>query len=195
MRKLIILISLIISPFIFGQKDYRDSIQKARQNHQLQFLFEVLDSSEAAHFKGICYFEVDTNFIIEASFKREKGKKFQMPMSKERIVYYRKYGTLTFTKNDTTCVLTVYENLSLKGKKEYKDYLFLPFKDKTTGSTTYGGGKYLDVYKSTNAIWKLDFNASYHPYCAYSERYSCPLVPSENQISLEIKAGECYEGY
>lgn len=194
MNKIIVILSLLFAPFLFGQNPYSDSIQKARHLHQMEFVAEVLDSSEAAHFKGICYFEIDTNFIVNATFKREKGKKFQMPMSKERIVYYRKYGTLTFVKNDTTCVLTVYENLSLKGIKEYKNYLFLPFKDKTSGYTTYGGGRYLDVYKSKESSWKLDFNASYHPYCAYSTRYSCPLVPSENKISVEIRAGECYEG-
>ncbi|MES2587360.1 MAG: DUF1684 domain-containing protein [Bacteroidota bacterium] len=179
---------------IFGQSTYSDSLQKERERHQIEFVSEVLDSTEKAHFKGICYFEIDTNLIVDATFKREKGKKFQMPMSKERIVYYQKYGTLTFIKNDTLCVLTVYENLNLKKKKGYEDYLFLPFKDKTSGTLTYGGGRYLDLRKSKQSTWKIDFNLAYHPYCAYSERYSCPLVPSENKIPVEIKAGECYQG-
>lgn len=186
---------LLIYSSFFSQKSYSDSLQTARENHKVQFVKEVLDSTEASHFKGICYFEIDTNFIFKAAFKKEKGKKFKMPMSKERIVYYRKYGTLTFTKNDTVSVLTVYENLSLKGIKEYENYLFLPFTDKTSGHTSYGGGRYLDVTKSENVVWKIDFNSAYHPYCAYSERYSCPLVPSENKILVEIKAGECYEGH
>lgn len=177
-----------------AQESYLKILENQRKVHQLEFPNKVLDSNEIASFKGICYFEIDTNLIINATFKREKGKKFQMPMSRERIVYYRKYGTLTFIKNDTTCVLTVYENLSLKAKKEFKNYLFLPFKDKTSGITTYGGGRYLDVYKTENKIWEIDFNKSYHPYCAYSDRYSCPLVPEENNILLLIKAGECYYG-
>ncbi len=194
--KLVLFINiLLISGTFFCQKSYSDSLLAEREKHKIEFVKEVLDSTEASHFKGICYFDIDTSFILKAKFKREKGKKFQMPMSKARVVYYRKFGTLTFMKNDTNFVLTVYENLSLKGNKEYKDYLFLPFTDKTSGHTSYGGGRYLDVTKSENAVWEIDFNSAYHPYCAYSERYSCPLVPSENKISVEVKAGECYEGW
>jgi len=35
----------------------------------------------------------------------------------------------------------------------------------------------------------LYFNKAYNPYCAYSERYSCPLTPKENTLSVEILAG------
>ncbi|MDA9028849.1 DUF1684 domain-containing protein, partial [Flavobacteriaceae bacterium] len=35
----------------------------------------------------------------------------------------------------------------------------------------------------------IDFNSSYNPYCAYNEKYSCPIVPRENYVPLEIKAG------
>ena len=35
----------------------------------------------------------------------------------------------------------------------------------------------------------IDFNLSYNPYCAYSYKYSCPKVPLENDLAIEIKAG------
>ncbi len=178
----------------FSQNNSIELLQKERELHQTEFATNVLDSTEKANFHGICYFEIDTNFVVEAKFTRKKGKKFIMPMSKVRVVYYRKYGELSFTINDTICILNLYENLSLKGKKEFKDYLFLPFKDNSTGKSTYGAGRYLDVYKSKNNTWLIDFNKAYHPYCAYSERYSCPLVPAENTIPVAILAGECYEG-
>lgn len=185
---------LLFCTLSFGQSAYSDSLRNQREIHEMSFISSVLDSTETAHFNGICYFDIDPSYIVKATFKREKGKKFQMPMSKERVVYYRKYGTLTFIKNDTTCVLTLYENLSLKGNKEYKDYLFLPFKDKTSGKNTYGGGRYLDLQKSADKTWEIDFNLAYHPYCAYSTRYSCPLVPVENTLKISVPAGECYEG-
>jgi len=196
LKKIVLLSTcLLCLPFFgFSQSNYADSLTKVRDTHQKEFVANVLDSAEAAHFKGICYFGIDKSYIVKAQFKREKGEKFQMPMSKARVVYYRKYGTLTFAKNDTTCVLTVYENLSLKKNKEYKDYLFLPFKDKTSGHESYGAGRYLDLQKSKEQSWEIDFNLAYHPYCAYSDRYSCPLVPAENKIPVEIRAGECYNG-
>ncbi|MCA9982404.1 MAG: DUF1684 domain-containing protein [Anaerolineales bacterium] len=37
---------------------------------------------------------------------------------------------------------------------------------------------------------EVDFNFAYNPYCAYSERYSCPLPPRENWLTVPIRAGE-----
>jgi uncharacterized protein (DUF1684 family) len=36
---------------------------------------------------------------------------------------------------------------------------------------------------------ELNFNNTYNPYCAYNERFSCPLTPRKNHLDLEIKAG------
>jgi len=35
----------------------------------------------------------------------------------------------------------------------------------------------------------IDFNKAYNPYCAYNYEYSCPIVPLENNLNIEIKAG------
>ena len=35
----------------------------------------------------------------------------------------------------------------------------------------------------------LNFNNSYNPYCAYNEKFSCPLTPRKNHLDIEIKAG------
>jgi uncharacterized protein len=74
-------------------------------------------------------------------------------------------------------------------KPEYKDYLFLPFTDLTNGVQTYQGGRYLDLRIPQGDEIVIDFNQSYNPYCAYSGRYSCPVVPSENHLDMEVLAG------
>jgi uncharacterized protein (DUF1684 family) len=71
----------------------------------------------------------------------------------------------------------------------FEDYLFLPFLDDTNGETSYAGGRYLDLRIPKNDLIILDFNETYNPYCAYNERYSCPIVPRENYIPLKIEAG------
>jgi uncharacterized protein (DUF1684 family) len=76
---------------------------------------------------------------------------------------------------------------------QYKDYLYLPFKDFTNGESTYGGGRYLDFKMSDiqeNQTIIIDFNKAYNPYCAYSDGYSCPIPPSENHLQVFIEAGE-----
>lgn len=68
--------------------------------------------------------------------------------------------------------------------------LFVPFADASSGHETYGSGRYLDLEIEPNGSVVLDFNLAYHPYCAYSSAYSCPLTPAENRLPVPILAGE-----
>jgi uncharacterized protein (DUF1684 family) len=86
--------------------------------------------------------------------------------------------------------LLLEKNVKLSKNKAYKNYLFIPFKDKTSGNETYGGGRYLDVTVPNSELTWLDFNTAYNPYCAYSYRYSCPIPPTVNTLPIEIRAGE-----
>jgi uncharacterized protein len=78
----------------------------------------------------------------------------------------------------------------------YGGGLFLPFRDATSGSETYGAGRYLlDTIKgadlggdATGLV--VDFNYAYHPSCAYDPRWSCPLAPLANRLGVPIRAGE-----
>ena len=68
--------------------------------------------------------------------------------------------------------------------------LFVPFLDATTGTETYGAGRYLDLETDDDGTWTLDFNLAYHPSCVYDPRFSCPLTPPENRLGLRVEAGE-----
>lgn len=68
--------------------------------------------------------------------------------------------------------------------------LFVPFADATSGNETYSSGRYLDLEIEPDGSVVLDFNRAYHPYCAYSSAYSCPLTPAENRLAVPILAGE-----
>jgi len=79
-------------------------------------------------------------------------------------------------------------------REEYKDHLFLPFLDETNNKETYGGGKYMDLKIPMGNTIVLDFNQSYQPFCAYNAYdYNCPIVPQENKLAVEIRAGVMYE--
>ena len=66
----------------------------------------------------------------------------------------------------------------------------LAFGDDTSGDTTYGGGRYLDVVVGKSNEIILDFNKAYNPYCAYFDDFTCPLPPTENLLEVAINAGE-----
>jgi uncharacterized protein (DUF1684 family) len=106
---------------------------------------------------------------------------------------FRVYGILYFTIHDTAVKLNLYQSQNLMTTNEYKNYLFLPFTDISSGEETYAAGRYIDI--STEDIVDnkviLDFNKAYNPYCAYvSGKYNCPIPPKENQLAVAIHAGE-----
>ncbi|MEA2623173.1 MAG: uncharacterized protein QOH61_2083 [Chloroflexota bacterium] len=80
----------------------------------------------------------------------------------------------------------------------YGGGLFVPFRDATSGTETYGAGRYLvDTIKSADhggnfasGTLVLDFNLAYHPSCAYDPHWSCPLAPPESRLELPVRVGE-----
>jgi len=69
-------------------------------------------------------------------------------------------------------------------------WLFVPFRDATSGGETYGAGRYVDVPPEETGIYDLDFNLAYNPSCAYSPAYDCPFPPPRNRLDVEVRAGE-----
>ena len=114
-----------------------------------------------------------------------------MPTTTERAPLYKKYGIAKFELNGTTLELSIYQNHDLNLTSNNNNYLFLPFNDKTNGTSSYSGGRYIDleIQKNNNNKIIIDFNKSYNPYCAYNHKYSCPIPPSENILPIEILAG------
>jgi uncharacterized protein (DUF1684 family) len=196
MRYLITSLSIICFLKSWSQNEelnYNDRILQIRILYAAELIDStsgVLNTDEIQSFQGVSYFEVDSNFRISATFEKSKGKKFQMPTSTSRLPWYRRFGYVYFEYNEIKDTLTVYQNLELKFNKDFKDYLFIPFRDATNKENTYGGGRYLDTSIPNGSEILLDFNLCYNPYCAYSYRYSCPIPPEENTISFPITAGE-----
>lgn len=148
-----------------------------------------------ANFKAHPFFPVDLKYRIVAEFtKTENAEPFDLPTSSGKTKAYKEYGKASFTLDGKPYTLTLYQSLDLIKQKKYRDYLFLPFRDATNGTETYGGGKYLDLTVPKGNTIILDFNKSYQPYCAYNAYdYNCPVVPEENRLPVEIRAGVMYE--
>ena len=80
----------------------------------------------------------------------------------------------------------------------YAGGLFLPFLDGTSGTETYGAGRYLlDTAKgadlggdAASGTLVLDLNFAFHPSCAFDPRWACPLAPPSNRLAARIEAGE-----
>jgi len=171
-------------------KVFREGRDKEFRNKEESPLKEV----DFPSFKGLNYFPVDKKFRVRADFTRTSDEKyFQMPTSSGKTKKFIKYGILKFKLSGKEYSLNVYQaDAEVLAKfPEYKDLLFIPFKDMTNGRVTYGGGRYIDIKTPSDGKVNLDFNLAYNPNCGYgSEQYSCPIPPKENFLQVEINAGE-----
>lgn len=152
-----------------------------------------LKKKDLKNFKGLDFFPLDSSFIVVAKLtKTPNTPVFEMATTTDRKPLYSAYGVLDFTLKATPCQLTIYQSQDEKEDDIYKDYLFLPFTDDTSGNESYGGGRYMDVMISderTDGTIILNFNNTYNPYCAYNKKYSCPLTPRKNYLKLKVLAG------
>ena len=154
-----------------------------------------LGSDKVEGFGGHEFFETNPVFRIEADFKKKSRAKYVgFETSTDRIAKYDFYGVAKFKINNKTYALNVYQSHRAREMEEYKDHLFLPFTDLTSGVESYGGGRYVDLKIPSGNKILIDFNKAYNPYCAYSDKYSCPVPPKENQLDLEVRAGVKYDG-
>ena len=152
-----------------------------------------LKKKDLRNFKGLDFFPIDSSFVVKATFtKTENAPTFEMATTTDRKPLYKEYGKLNFTLKGKNCTLTIYQSQDDLRDVKYKDYLFLPFTDNTSGEESYGGGRYMDVMTTDitaqNTVY-LNFNNTYNPYCAYNDRYSCPLTPRKNHLDVAVKAG------
>jgi len=173
----------------YGQDAYKDSIISYQaiyvQNH------EVVTGTDKELFR---FFPVDEKYKITAVFEKKNDSKwFSMETSGTTRKIFRVYGVLRLVINDTAIKMNIYQSQNLFNSDEYKDQLFLPFTDLTSGEETYGAGRYIDLVIGDIVENKIviDFNKAYNPYCAYvSGKYNCPIPPKENDLPVAILAGE-----
>jgi len=188
-----ILIFLTIFTFQIKAQTYWESMAKHRQEYKDDFLKNANSPLKQADLAFIDFYEIDSTFKVKSSFMKTNDKvTFKMPTSDGKQKEYFKYGVLTFTLKGQIQQLSVYRSLALMKIPQYKNYLFVPFKDQTNGTETYGGGRYLDLQITDiqEDTLILDFNKAYNPYCAFSNGYSCPIPPQDNHLKIGIKAGE-----
>lgn len=149
-----------------------------------------LTPKDLKKFKSLDFYPVNMAYCVEAKFVRTPDEKpFAMATTTDRKPMYVKYGELYFTLQGKQCKLDIFQNIDLSKKEEFKNYLFLPFTDFTSGNGSYGGGRYIDLQKPDTDKMMIDFNTAYNPYCAYNHKYSCPIPPAQNDLQVEVKAG------
>jgi uncharacterized protein (DUF1684 family) len=194
MRKAFVFLMALQFGFGFAQSQFDlanvDKFQKELNAEYADAKTSPLLPEDLKVFKSLDFYPANEKFFVVAKFIRTENElPFEMKTSTDRKPVYVKYGEAHFTIDGQSFKLNIYRNIELSKKEQYKDYLFLPFSDLTCGNESYIGGKYIDMKIPKGDTIVIDFNTSYNPYCAYSPKYSCPKVPLENDLKIEIRAG------
>ena len=189
-RIILLIVFTNLSGLVFAQgKTYKDSIER--------FLKKYVNDHEVVTGKDkalMAFFPVNENYHINCKFERTINTPwFRMESSGPIKKNYRVYGKIHFTIHDTAVSLNIYQSQDLMATQQYRDHLFIPFTDATSGEETYESGRYIDLETTDikNDRVLIDFNKAYNPYCAYvSGKFNCPIPPAENRLAVAIRAGE-----
>jgi hypothetical protein len=148
-------------------------------------------SARRVGFAGIRHFPVDPAYRVEARFEPYQKPRevavatIQGPEQKMLVP-----GVVRFTIRGKALALEPFVS------SPEDDTFFIVFRDATSGSETYGAGRFLDATAPAKGSRKvvLDFNRAYSPPCAFTPYATCPLPPRQNELPLRIEAGEKFSG-
>jgi uncharacterized protein (DUF1684 family) len=136
------------------------------------------------------YFPYDPALRAAATVENVPASQAQLPASASGEFAATRVGTAHFRIGDQDCALGLY------WLRDYAGGLFVSFRDGTSGTETYGAGRYvLDTAKGADLGMAgeeliLDFNFAYQPSCSYDPIWACPLAPAENRLTLPVRGGE-----
>lgn len=172
--------------------EYRDAVEGFREDKDDFFKTHPqspIPEAERATFDGLPYYAVDEALGFDGlslePYVGDEPSYFQIPTSDGKLRPAHRAGVLRFQLGGTPQQLTAYTFDGGDGES-----LFVPFLDETSGTETYGAGRYLDLEPEEDGTYTLDFNLAYHPSCVYDPRFSCPLTPAENRLAARVEAGE-----
>ena len=148
------------------------------------------ESPRIASFDGTHFYPHSDSWVIPAKLvKHATPQKINIATVYATVRESDSAGWLEFTHQG--------EKLRLQAVSYGPDTpMMLMFADKTSRSTTYGAGRFLDVeWPGAGDETFLDFNRAYNPPCAITAFATCPLPPPQNRLGIAVEAGELFQGH
>jgi uncharacterized protein len=162
--------------------------RKEKDNFFIRDDQSPLTRGQKQKFQELAYFSENPSLSLKVTLVEFPGKEVvNIQTSTGYMQTYQKIGSFNFPVERQDTSLSLYAN---------DQGFFLPFVDSLAGGETYGAGRYVEAHSMGDGEFVLDFNFAYNPYCAYNDKWSCPLTPAENRLGVPIATGEMvFEGY
>ena len=151
-----------------------------------------LPAERRENFETLPYFDYDPALRHVAELTPTPAERYDIVSSRDGTYSFTRFATARVEISGTPLDLEIY------WLEAYGGGVFVPFRDATSGKTTYGAGRYLlDTVKGADLGAEagkliLDFNFAYNPSCSYDPRWDCPLAPPPNWLPVPVEAGERY---
>ncbi|MBP5999834.1 MAG: DUF1684 domain-containing protein [Sediminibacterium sp.] len=150
--------------------------------------FRNLKAKTLLEFKGIERFPVNAKWRIKAKVIPQDQNPLMIMNVLGQNTAQKHGGQLVFEMEGKTYRLDAIDEGGIR--------LFVTFADATSGKTTYGSGRFIELEKpDANGETYIDFNKAYNPPCAFTEFATCPLPPPQNRLTIAIPAGEKKYGH
>lgn len=155
---------------------------------QVTFIVFDPDRDEMKSFDHLLYFPPDRDYAVRARLVvHPEPDEIEMLTSRDLKKTFYRYAKVEFQLDGQSHELSAFKS-KLTG--DGSGYLFIPFRDATTGRETYGAGRFLEIEEPADEHFVLDFNRAFNPLCNYSPAYNCAIPPRENHLQVAIRAGE-----
>ena len=178
--------ALLEEPAAFGIGGMRLRFYPAED--RVTFIAFDAERPEKVAFEHLLYFPPDVRYAVEAQLiPLEDPEQIELLTSRNLIKKFYRYAKIRFRIDGQEHELAAFKS-SLTGADSTD--LFLPFRDATSASETYGAGRFLEIDEPEAKNFVLDFNRSFNPLCNYSPAYNCTVPPRENHLGVAIRAGE-----
>jgi len=191
----LVLTSLFLSNCLFSQTDYPTSIQNERNAKNQEFKDPAkspLTATQISKFNGLSYFNIDEKAKIQGVLTlADPQTEVNLGTTAGTKIKLVKYGTVTFTYDNKTYTLAVFQNKNLPEFGSDNSQLFIPFTDPSNKNETYSKGRYLPISlpASGNTV-VLDFNTAENPYNAYNSGVVSVVAPPGNEMMSAMTTGE-----
>lgn len=199
MRNLLLIAIIIIvsscktKTIIQEVNTYEIEIENHREEYKQDFLKDERSPLREADFEYMNFYPADKVYNCDCTFvSTPNAIPFEMSTVSGKTKIFTKYGVASCNISGKQAQVNIYSSKQTQAIPGYRDYLFIPFKDLTSGERTYGGGRYIDMRMGDirDGSVTIDFNKCYNPWCMYSDGYNCPIPPIENHLEVSIEAGE-----
>lgn len=143
--------------------------------------------ADRAGFRGLPVADYDPAWRVTVRLDPAAPQRIEIATATDGVVPFDRAGT----------VRTPWGSLDVWSLGSYGGGLWIPVRDAGSGRLSYGGGRYLydtvkgaDLGTTADGELVLDLNFLYAPSCAHDPRWSCPLPPPGNVLSVEVPVGE-----